>query len=547
MTETIDYAPLIPKEPPEGLTQWVLQQDCLQKEYLIYKAGREYVPLEERNRPAVEVTCSACGRTFLAEKIDAGGCRCGYAGAPFGWMSPISGDSVISGDRTMCPYCGEGAETVHVSAVPNGMSENAYTAVISRLSVPGKVDRLLVSDWMTTRHIGKNGESRFRHHLWTAWVVEERKVVRLMGYSRLFNTLAKHNLEQRKTFLDDFGQYNLLYPWDSAVLEGTTAENSKLDRYIEAGGKSLVAYLALWRRRPAVENLLMQGCGKLVAELIENDQGRSTYERSKGIPQLRCINWKEKKPHLMLHMSKEEFRQWGKGISANDFELLGWARRNGLELQMPSGLLQLQKIGKYRADEIMEATGVGDFWRTVKYLDRNGGDFHSLRDYWRMAGELDMDLTNDQVRWPKDLSAAHDRVMKRYQAHKNELLEQSFAERRAELEKFAWHSDGILIRPCASSEELKQEGKLLRHCVASYAGNHANGKTAIFFIRRESEPDKPWYTLELDEKNLVVRQNRGKRNCAKTPEVQAFEDKWLDWVRSGCKTKKKKSKGVNAA
>lgn len=547
MAETIDYAPLVPREPPEGLTQWVLQQGCLQKEYLIYKAGWEYVPLEERNRPAVEVTCSACRRTFTAEKIDAGGCSRGYASAPFGWMNPISGDGVISGDRTMCPCCEEEAETVHVSAVPRRMSESAYTAVISRLSVPGKADRLIISDWMTTRDITKRGESSFRHRLWTAWVVEERKIVRLLGYHKCFTTITTCGLEQRKTFLDDFDEYQLLYPWDPASLEGTTAENCKLDRYIEAGGKQLISYLALWRKRPAVENLLMQGCGRLVVELIGRDHWRGGNGRSKGIPKLACVNWKEKKPHRMLRMSKEEFRQWGKGISAEGFELLGWARRKGLELQMPSGLLQLQKIGKYRADEILEAAGVGDFWRTVKYLDRNGGDFHSLRDYWRMAGELDMDLTNDQVRWPKDLSTAHDRVMKRYQAHKNELLEQSFTERRAELEKFAWHSDGILIRPCASNDELKQEGKLLRHCVASYAERHAEGKTAIFFIRRETEPDKPWYTLELDEKNLVVRQNRGKCNCAKTPEVQAFEDKWLDWVRSGCKTKKKKSKGVNAA
>lgn len=34
-------------------------------------------------------------------------------------------------------------------------------------------------------------------------------------------------------------------------------------------------------------------------------------------------------------------------------------------------------------------------------------------------------------------------------------------------------------------------------------------------------------------KELKVRQNRGKHNCARTPEIQAFEDKWLAWVRAG--------------
>lgn len=69
--------------------------------------------------------------------------------------------------------------------------------------------------------------------------------------------------------------------------------------------------------------------------------------------------------------------------------------------------------------------------------------------------------------------------------------------------------------------------------MATYAKRHAGGETAIFFIRRASQPEKPFFTLELDEKRLNVRQNRGLRNCARTPEVQAFEEKWLEWVRAG--------------
>lgn len=548
MAETMNYAPLIPKEPPEGLTSWVLQQGGLAKEYLIYKAGWEYVPLEERRRPVVEVTCTACGETFAAEKIGAGGCCRGYASAPFGWLHPTLNDEVISGNDTVCPICGAKAKTEHVSAIPRGTSEHTYTAVISRLSVPGKADRLMISEWQTSRYIDKNGTSQFGNHLWTAWVVEERKIVRLMGYFKFMSTLSCCNLGQRKTFLDDFGKYDLLYPWDPAVLVGTTAENCKLDKYIEAGGDRLVSYLALWRKRPAVENLLMQGCGGLVAELIEKEQTNYAYQRHKGIPKLNCINWKEKKPHRMLSMSKEQFRKFGRALTAEGCKLLRLAKENSVEVQTLDDLKLLQRAGSYyTVSEILERVGAKDFWRTVRYLESRGSTFSILRDYWRMAEQLGMDMQNDQVRWPKDLRSAHDKVMERYKARESEILEQSFAKRLAELEKFAWRSGGILIRPCASQEELRQEGKLLRHCVASYAERHAKGETAIFFIRQEKEPDKPWYTLELDEMNLVVRQNRGKCNCAKTPEVQAFQDNWIAWVRAGCKKKTKKTKEANAA
>ena len=49
------------------------------------------------------------------------------------------------------------------------------------------------------------------------------------------------------------------------------------------------------------------------------------------------------------------------------------------------------------------------------------------------------------------------------------------------------------------------------------------------------EPWTPYYTLELEEKTLTVRQNRGLRNCGKTREVQAFEDLWLSWIQAGAK------------
>lgn len=75
----------------------------------------------------------------------------------------------------------------------------------------------------------------------------------------------------------------------------------------------------------------------------------------------------------------------------------------------------------------------------------------------------------------------------------------------------------------------------MHHCVWTYAERHAAGKTAIFFIRRTVEPRTPYYTLELDEKSLTVKQNRGLRNCGKTPEVQNFENLWLAWVRAGAR------------
>lgn len=104
------------------------------------------------------------------------------------------------------------------------------------------------------------------------------------------------------------------------------------------------------------------------------------------------------------------------------------------------------------------------------------------------------------------------------------------------MEPLSFELDGLLIRPCQTEAELIREGKDLHHCVASYAKRHAEGKTAILFIRQAAEPDMPFFTLEFDEKTKTVRQNRGLRNCARTPEVNAFEKAWLDHI---CRAKRK--------
>lgn len=543
MAETINYEPLIPKEPPEGLTQWVLAQGKLNEEYLIYKAAKEYAVLEDAWKPAVEVTCTACGRTFLAEKVSAGGCHNAYSPAPFGWVNPAFHESVISGNSTMCPFCNQKGETVHIGNIPCGITQNEYTTVISRLSVEGKQDRLLLTEWKTSRWIDKQGESHFSNHIYTAFVVEERKLVRLRGHTNYFQHICLHNLEQRKTMQDDYGKYQLLYPWDAALLEGTTAENCKLDVYIAAGGEYLVSYLAVWRRHPNLENLVMQGWSKMINDLIEkNRSSGSYYANNRGIPRMLSINWKEKKPHLMLHMSKAEFREYA-GISGAEFSLLSWARKNGIEVGGREDLKAIYQRGEYICNNILTEVGAGEFWRAVRYLAGADRDFYTLRDYWKMANALGMDLDHPQVMWPKRLSAAHDDVTRRYKHRSNEIIKAGFVTRCKELERFSWSADGITIRPCMTQDEMNAEGKTLSHCVARYAEDHALGKTAIFLIRRENEPETPWYTLELDEKKLIVKQNRGKRNCDRTEEIQNFENQWLEHIKQmAAKPKKRKEK-----
>ena len=555
--EQIDYEPLLPKAPPVDLVQWVLEQEFFQEEYLIYKAGRVYEPLEDRMRPAVEVVCTHCGKAFYAEKVDAGGCSAGYAPAPFGWYHHETSESVISGNLTMCPICGCEVQVVHVGSIPRGIEDGAWITTMSRLPVEGRKDRFVLTEWLVKRRIEKSGESRYTTYPYSAWVVEEKKVVRLMGYLRTMEGSISifHKWAQRKTFNDVYGTVSICYPWDKSILEGTTAENCKLDLYQEAGGKRLVSYLALWRKRPAVENLLVQGCGRFLAELIDKEKS-SGMDRG-GVPKLSEVNWKEKRPAQMLGLNKEEFRHMRRmGWSAEDLERYRLVKKVGIRMKLPEDMELLKTRPAYDINLVLEEAPQADFWRTIRYLSRQKSDWRTLRDYRRMAAEDGRDLTDNLVCWPRNLAASHQRQIAEREAIRNRKeaekrareqaeRKEKFRERLAVLEELSFQQDGLLIRPCADEDELRQEGKELHHCVGSYAKDHASGKTAILFIRKVEAPDKPFFTLEFDEKRQTVRQNRGLRNCDRTPEVAAFERAWLDWLKKG-NPKLPKKKGAAA-
>lgn len=76
----------------------------------------------------------------------------------------------------------------------------------------------------------------------------------------------------------------------------------------------------------------------------------------------------------------------------------------------------------------------------------------------------------------------------------------------------------MIIQPKQLSD-IAYEGKVLSHCVGGYAERHAKGALSIMFIRKKSEPDKPYYTMEVSADGKIV-QVRGKRNIAPNKEVE---------------------------
>ena len=536
--EQHDYAAELPQEPPEGLIPWLQKKGKLQEHVIWYKAAWVHDPLTGQRKRMAQLRCSACGDTMYAGRIP-------NPGHTFGYVDPESGHPVSSGNHVRCPMCGCAAEALHVGRGRGGRYGKEYWP----LTITRVGDRLALVGWCVGKYISCEGVERISCRQYEAYVVEERKVVRLMGYIKCLSTVSFFgHWEQRRNCLDNWGEADLVYPWDRRLLIGSTAENSKLDLYMRAAKEPYpVTYLRLWQRHRNIENLIMQGCGALVGEMIRAESYRYSYERARGVPQLAEINWKEKRPAKMLGLSGEEFRfcralKW----TPEELQFYRLCRETGIRLRVPEDLDDCKAAGLYWCRWVIEQERA-PLLRTVRYLKRQRtkdrrADRPILDDYWRIARGEGYDLADEHVRFPKDLLRAHDRVAEerrvreearqaRDRAEKNEKLREAFAARLEALAPLAWQQGGILIRPCAAPEELDAEGRALSHCVATYKDKHASGKTAIFFVRKASEPDKPWFTLELNLSDFTVLQNRGKCNCARTKEVEAFEAAWLEHIR----------------
>ena len=155
------------------------------------------------------------------------------------------------------------------------------------------------------------------------------------------------------------------------------------------------------------------------------------------------------------------------------------------------------------------------FWnldRITEYIRNH--DCIMYRDYLRFAAKQGESLAERRVAFPDDLRTAHDDTILREQRTQSTEEQEKVRARCRELTlkgyEYRWR-DICTIIP-AEADEIIAEGISLSHCVGRYVHEHASGETNIIFIRRVSEPKKPWFTLEVDPDTLEFVQCYGEHN-----------------------------------
>lgn len=153
-------------------------------------------------------------------------------------------------------------------------------------------------------------------------------------------------------------------------------------------------------------------------------------------------------------------------------------------------------------------------------------DYH---DYLCMCKELQYDVKNSFILFPRELKAAHDSVAKTLKDKRTAEHEKAIAGSFDEWQKrYQYQSKELMIIPPHSAKEIVDEGAALHHCVRLYVKNVAEKKSVILFVRSVDEPDKSLCTVEV--KDGQVTQARGFDNEEPPAQITAFIEQWKQRV-----------------
>lgn len=82
--------------------------------------------------------------------------------------------------------------------------------------------------------------------------------------------------------------------------------------------------------------------------------------------------------------------------------------------------------------------------------------------------------------------------------------------------------------------DIINEGANLNHCVGGYLESVASGYKTILFLRKVSEPDKSFYTIEVGKSNIIQIHGNHTRWLGNNPEAIQFVIDWLKDVQIYC-------------
>ena len=158
-------------------------------------------------------------------------------------------------------------------------------------------------------------------------------------------------------------------------------------------------------------------------------------------------------------------------------------------------------------------------------------------DYISMCVKLGKDTSDEMVYRPRQLKRRHDECVAEIERQKAQVKAEEYSQKFAEAEKvlgeirnkFEYAGEQFFIRVPERIIDIVMEGNYLHHCAGAtdrYFDRIKNHETYICFLRKVSEPETPFYTIEV-EPGGTIRQHRGMYD--EEPELELVKPFLVEW------------------
>lgn len=288
-------------------------------------------------------------------------------------------------------------------------------------------------------------------------------------------------------------------------------------------------FMRLYIRHPNIEYLFKAGYG----HLVHYEEYDGLYRVSEHAYVDDVVNLKSNNLLKMLDLNREEFKLL-RGKETLYKEYIKYRRRYP-RYKFQELITLSSAYGESGINDLQHHTDYTGFspLRISRYLIDQEIDPVMYSDYLDQCELLGYNLRDTAISLPRDFHAIHNRLSNLIKVKHDEMVLQAFEKNQAERLIYEFSFDGLIVRLPKSLEEIAMEGKVLEHCVGGYAERHAKGQTTILFLRKCTEPDKPYYTVKVSNEGQIRQCYGYKNNLSgnpKPPEIQEFEKQYQHYL-----------------
>lgn len=311
--------------------------------------------------------------------------------------------------------------------------------------------------------------------------------------------------------------------------------------YYDKREVELLGYAMIYIKNPQIEKMFKSGLDRFVVDWVHNPSDLFPRNFKNGnnindITKLPKFAWQLLKDGGVKDINRwNELRVWIQkdNLSKEQLETILNLNIDTSSIKAIRSILNSEYEGKklYTLDTLLNYLSRVDMYQAIRTEEA----IILLRDYIKMSLECNVEpLTNSN-----SLKREHDVVMRNHyiilQAKREEYqasLGQPFIERSKELSKYEYENNELKVIVPKEMEDLLQEGRNNNNCVGGYIEQFAKGTSNIFFIRKQSELDKSYITIEVNNDFSGVRQAYYSSNREITKESDLnFIQSWINHIK----------------